>query len=161
VLNNQTKQFEKYCFKEIYRAELGYYHVKKGNKQDEWDFDWRKPFINKSRVFGLFVLGNKSLQGLVAVKENYDEEFLCLELEIVESAPQNKKMAKGHINKNRLYCNIGKTLIALFTSKTSKLDLYASLGAEYKGYQDMLFYPEISLRVVADYLAGGVTWCTN
>jgi hypothetical protein len=101
------------------------------------------------------VLGNKALQGLVAVKENYNEEFLCLELEIVESAPQNKKMAKGHINKNRLYCNIGKTLIAFacryslkdpitegyveFTSKTSKLDLYASLGAEYKGYQDMLF----------------------
>lgn len=73
IFKYQTNQSVPFCFKEISRADLGYYNVKKGSKQHEWDFDWRKPFINKAKVYGLFVIGSKSLQGLVAIKENYDE----------------------------------------------------------------------------------------
>lgn len=177
VLHFQSKQAVPFCFKEISRSDLAYYSVKKGNKQDEWDFEWRRPFINNLKVFGLFVAGDKSLQGLVAIRENYDQDFLCMELEIVESAPQNKKVTKGKMNKNRKYSRIGKTLIAFscwyslknpitegyveFTSKSSKIDLYASLGAKDKGHNDMMFYPEDSLGVVAKYLPGGVKWCTK
>ncbi|ESU34237.1 hypothetical protein G3A_02080 [Bacillus sp. 17376] len=133
--------------------------------------------INKVKVFGLFVSDDNSLQGLVAIRENYDEDFRYMEMEIVESAPQNKKFNKGHINQNRQYSNIGKILIAFvcwyslkdpitegfveFTSKTSKMPLYISLGAKEKGYHDMVFYPEDSLRVVANNIPGGVKWCTN
>lgn len=86
-------------------------------------------------------------------------------------------MNKGHINKHRHYSNIGKTLVAFacwyslkgpltegyveFTSKSSKLMMYASLGAKDKGHQDMMFYPENSFDLVAKYLEGGVKWCTN
>lgn len=177
LLHLLSMQEVPFCFKEMNRVELTYYNVKKGNNKDEWDFEWRKPFIHDLKVFGIFVLGDKSLQGLIAIRENYDEDFRCLELEIVESAPQNKKMNKGHLNNIRKYIGIGKTLIAFacwyslkdpitegyveFTSKTSKMQLYFSLGAKDKGHQDLVFYPKDSLNVVAKYLHGGVKWCTN
>lgn len=177
VINILEKLPVSFCFKELSRADLTYYNVKKGNKAYEWDFDWRRPFTQELKVYGLFVNADKSLQGLIAIRENYDPDFLCMELDIVESAPHNKKFIKGKLNKNRKYSRIGKTLIAFvcwyslkdtrnegyveFTSKTSKMPLYSSLGARDKGYQDMVFYPENSLNIVANYLPGGVKWCTN
>lgn len=168
-----TLQSVPFCFKELTRSDLDYYKVKKGNKVNDWNFDWRRPFVNGFKVFGLFVSGQ--LQGLIAVKENYDPDFLCLDLDIVESAPQNKKLIHGKTNNNRSYHEVGKTLIAFacwyslkdsktdgyveFTSKSNKIPLYQSLGARGKGYNDMIFYPEDSLKMVATYLKGGVRFC--
>ncbi len=44
VIQIQNKQAVDFCFREMNRADLAYYNVKKGNKLHDWEFEWRRPY---------------------------------------------------------------------------------------------------------------------
>lgn len=82
---------------------------------------------------------------MIALKPNYDEACRCVDVEIIESAPRNKKELNQKLNNNRKYAGIGKCLVAFacqysidkgldgfiaLTSKTSKIPFYRDLGAK-------------------------------
>ncbi len=52
------------------------------------------------------------IQGLIALKPNYDEAYRCLDVEIIKSTPNNKQIIKGKTNSKRTYIGVGKCLVA-------------------------------------------------
>jgi hypothetical protein len=172
IIDIRTGQTVNERFKALDRKDLVTYDIKKA--RNCWQFDWKRPFTRDSLVFGLFAEGENKVQGLVALFPNDDPDFMCVDLDWVESAPHNKRMAE-----NRRYVGVGKTLVSfacwyslqhfdghvMLSSKSSKVPLYQAMGAMHGGFQDdgdgghpMIFYPTSSKKNVDTYLSGGVTW---
>ncbi|MED1865857.1 hypothetical protein P4V41_20610 [Fictibacillus nanhaiensis] len=172
IIDIRTGQTVNERFKALNREDLITYDIKKA--KDSWQFDWKRPFSRDSIVFGLFAEGENRVQGLLALYPNNDPDFLCVDLDWVESAPHNKRIAL-----DRKYVGVGKTLVSfacwyslehfdghvMLSSKSSKVPLYLGMGALHGGFQSeeegghpMIFYPQSSKKNVERYLLGGVTW---
>ena len=110
---------------------------------------------------------------MIALFPNTDPEFRCIDVDIVESAPQNKKCLNNKLNKNRLYKGVGKALIAFacgysficgldgfvaLTSKTSKYSFYNSMGAKRTFGQSVYFPTNSAKQLTERYLPGSVQW---
>lgn len=141
---------------------------KKYLKSNGWEFDWDIPIGMGFMVYGLVTEEfPEDVQGLIAVKANTHPEFLCVFLEIVESAPTNKK-----VHPNRRYKGVGIDLIAFacqysfdnncdgyvkLTSKTSKFDFYDKLKFDRYG-QDCTMHTKYALSLAKKHFPGGVLW---
>ena len=139
-----------------------------------WDFDWLKPITHSFEVYGLVTKNfSHEIQGLIALMPNYDPDFKCVDIEIIESAPANKKIVNGLDNPNRRYDGIGKCLVAFacqysldkelegfveLTSKTSKLDFYLNLGGTPTYGQNVMFSKHVAKHLSKKYFPGGIQW---
>ncbi|HDX9577011.1 TPA: hypothetical protein ROX88_000482 [Bacillus pseudomycoides] len=160
-----------YYFRRIEKEEI------KQNKylpDNGWDFNWLHPISHNFEVYGLVTeLYPDSVEGLIALKQNNDPDFLCVDIDIVESAPKNKKEIKGYANVQRIYKGVGRCLIAFacqyslvsgldgyvgLTSKSSKFSFYESMGATPVSNQFYMFNTFASQKLVQKYFPGGVLW---
>ncbi|MFF2532434.1 hypothetical protein ACFVS2_26565 [Brevibacillus sp. NPDC058079] len=171
ILDTTTNQIVTCFFRKVERAEIksNRYHPKGG-----WDFDWLKPITHSFDVFGIVTEEYPGeVQGLIALKPNYDEDYRCVDVELIESAPRNKKEIKGIPNPDRKYIGVGKCLVAFaceysfgkglegfieLTSKTSKFDFYGSLGAVPTFSQNMMIDDKTAIQLTKKYFKGGVQW---
>lgn len=76
----------------------------KGLNKKGWRFDWTLPFGNGYTVYRLSILGDKEIQGLVALKT--EKETRAVNIDIVESAPAN-------IGRGGRYEGVGGHLFAI------------------------------------------------
>ncbi|MCC5803811.1 hypothetical protein [Rossellomorea vietnamensis] len=171
LLNAATNSPVDYYFREVGKEEV------KDNRylpDYGWEFNWLYPISHDFKVFGLVTDHNPDIvEGLIALKENPDEDFLCVDVDIIESSPQNKKFIKGVLNQDRSYINVGRVLIAFacwysiekgydgyvgLTSKSSKYPFYESLGAQLTYGQHFMFDDIAAERLVKIYFPGGVVW---
>ncbi|MDT0160617.1 MULTISPECIES: hypothetical protein [Bacillus] len=171
LLDAATNKPVVFYFREVGKEEI------KGNRYLSdygWEFNWLHPISHGFRVFGLVTNKNPDfVEGLIALKENPDEDFLCVDVDIIESAPQNKKFIKGVLNKERSNINVGRILIAFacwysidkgydgyvgLTSKSSKYPFYMSMGARQTFGQYIMFDDIAASRLVKQYFPGGVLW---
>lgn len=137
------------------------------NTRGGWAFNWLKPYSQDYEVHAM-VLEEKPviIQGLIALRGNDDPDFMCIDVELIESAPQNKKMINGKTNPNREFFNCGKILVAYaclysfrkgyegyveLTSKSSKMSFYESLRAKQTYGQNFLFNTVSANRLVTKY----------
>lgn len=166
ILNAETKELVDCFFKKIDRDEIV---KKKFTPSGGWAFNWLKPFTQSFEIYGIVTEECPNMiQGLIALKPNYDEDFRCVDVEIIESAPYNKK-----VTDNRLYIGVGRCLVAFacqysldkglegfveFTSKTSKIPFYKELGAVTIYGQNMMINDEAALNLAKQYFSGGVKW---
>lgn len=89
IVNLQTEQEINVFFKEMERKEI---REKNHISDGKWKFDWQKPFTQGFEVYGLMTEEYPEIiQGLIALKPNFDEDYLCVDIDILESAPHNKK----------------------------------------------------------------------
>jgi len=171
ILNVSTNILEECYFRKVERAE-----ILKNNYTPTggWDFDWAKPISLSFEVYALITKSSPEIvQGLIAVRPNYDEIYKCVDIDILESAPQNKKYNKKKLNMNRSYVNIGKCLVAFscaysvevslegyvqLTSKTSKITFYEELGAKNTYGQNMVLYDSDAKILIEEHLQGGIKW---
>ncbi|RIW32547.1 hypothetical protein D3H55_13260 [Bacillus salacetis] len=171
LLDAATNKPVVYYFREVGKEEI------KGNRylaDFGWEFNWLHPISHEFRVFGLVTNNNPDfVEGLIALKENPDEDFLCVDVDIIESAPQNKKFIKGVPNLERSHINVGRVLIAFacwysldkgfdgyvgLTSKSSKYLFYFSMGAKQTFGQHFMFDNAAASKLVEQYFPGGVLW---
>ncbi|MFE5321542.1 hypothetical protein ACFQ88_22805 [Paenibacillus sp. NPDC056579] len=161
-------------FRKVERSEIDDH---KYNPHGGWQFRWSKPTTQGFDVFGLVVDEYPSdVQGLIALRPNYDDAFRCVDVEILESAPWNKKYQNKKLNPNRLYQDVGFALVAFacqysidkelegfveLTSKSSKFDFYLKLGARPAFGQNMTFSDKAAQKIVQEFFPGGVTWWQN
>ncbi len=155
--------------------ELAKEDVKKIHDSREWIMPFYHSYTKGNQVFALVTVEEPdAYQGLIALSENHDSDFLCVDLDIIESANHNKKeYPPGVLNKHRRYSGVGINLIAfacqysidcnlegfvLLTSKSSKYELYEKLGAVHLFGQQMMFNSETGKRIAKTYLPGGVPW---
>ncbi|MCM3067122.1 hypothetical protein M3568_11895 [Priestia flexa] len=173
-----TGEKVEYYFRKVGKEEI----KEKGYLPDEgWEFNWLRPLTHKYEVFGLITKERPDeVEGLIAVMLNDDPDFMCVDIEILESAPRNKKEIKGYSNLRRMYIGVGRCLIAFacqysldngfdgyvgLAAKTSKMELYESMGAmAVNGYgfdtgaQGYMFTQGAALNIVKEYFPGGVLW---
>ncbi|MEX3625366.1 hypothetical protein [Viridibacillus arvi] len=169
LFNVETNKFEECFFRKVERDEIYNYRAKNG-----WTFDWLKPITQSFEVYAIISATTPELiEGLIAVKANFDKDFLCVDIDIVESSPNNRKVVNGNLNKNRKYTEVGKCLIAFacaysvfvgldgyvqLTSKTSKFEYYKELGAKNTSGQAMMFYGKDAKILIEKHLHGGIKW---
>lgn len=131
-------------------------------KKDGWAFDWSDPQRNGFEVYQLFVCGDDTIQGMIALKHNRDDLFT--EVDIVESAPHNR-------GKNKKYIGVGPHLFAIacklswetgndgfvvFIAKTNLVEHYIkTLNAKNISYQKMMLDSFASLELVKKYFGEG------
>ncbi|GGM43319.1 hypothetical protein GCM10011351_31610 [Paraliobacillus quinghaiensis] len=158
-------------FREVKREEIIHNNY---NPKGGWSFNWLKPITHSFEVYGLVTEDYPDLiQGLIALKSNYDEAFRCVDIDIIESAPQNKKVVKGEENNHRRYIGVGRCLVAFaceyslsaglegfieLTSKSSKIDFYQDLGACSTYGQNMMITGDRAIELAKCYFSGGVQW---
>ncbi|WCK57361.1 hypothetical protein PP175_29665 (plasmid) [Aneurinibacillus sp. Ricciae_BoGa-3] len=171
IIDSKTNQPVNIYFRKVQRKEI---KEKKYNPQGGWDFNWLKPLTNSFEVYGMITEAYPDeVQGLIAVKPNYDDDFRCVDVEIIESAPHNKKMKQQIANIQRKYIGVGKCLVAFacqysidkelegcveLTSKSSKLNFYINMGAVRTYSQNMAFSEVTGVLVAQTYLQGGIKW---
>jgi len=171
IVNVESNQLVDCYFKKIERAEI---IAKKYTPRGGWAFNWLKPLTHSFEIYGIVTEEYPDMiQGLIALKPNYDEAFRCVDVEIIESAPHNKKMINKKENTNRIYVGVGKCLVAFacqysldkglegfieFTAKTSKIDFYQNLGAISTYGQSMMIPDKAAIRLAKQYFSGGVKW---
>lgn len=171
LIDLATDKEVKYYFRKVERAE-----IKQNNylPDNGWDFNWLHPISHDFEVFGLVTESNPDyVEGLIALKQNSDPDFMCIDIDIVESSPKNKKELKGYQNLRRTYKGVGRCLIAFacqysidkgydgyvgLTSKTSKFPFYESMGAFPTFGQCYMFNHLASQNLVQTYFPGGVLW---
>ncbi|WP_139822660.1 hypothetical protein [Tuberibacillus sp. Marseille-P3662] len=168
IKENLTGKTKDICFRSLRRKDLQDLRVAKKNG---WLFDWRKAFIEAFNVYGIFVIGDPQVQGLIALAPNAQNQLV--DVDLIEAAPQNKW--KHH---SQVYAGIGKTLIAFAAFLSFKQsyegyiglaiktnyneEYYTSLGAVRArgGIPPYYFFPtSASYELVETYLSGGVRWC--
>ncbi|WP_027415697.1 hypothetical protein [Aneurinibacillus terranovensis] len=171
LIEVKTDTEVEFYFRKVSREEI----VKRQySPKGGWEFRWLKPLSQSFEIYGLVTEKYPTdVQGLIAARPNYDEDFLCVDVDIIESSPKNKKMIKGKINPNRTYIGVGKCLVAFacqysidkglegfveLTSKSSKYELYKELGA-YQTYGQSMVFSDIAANQLAQiYFPEGVKW---
>ncbi|TCN21202.1 GNAT family N-acetyltransferase [Mesobacillus foraminis] len=171
LIDLTTNKEVEFYFRKVDRAE-----IKKNTylPDNGWDFNWLHPISHEFEVFGLVTQSNHDfVEGLIALKQNHDPDFMCIDIDIVESSPINKKIIKGIPNLRRNYKGVGRCLIAFacqysldkgfdgfvgLTSKTSKFPFYESMGAIHTFGQQYMFNDIASQKLVKTYFPGGVLW---
>ncbi|MFD1848873.1 hypothetical protein [Oceanobacillus bengalensis] len=171
IVNVETNLLVDCYFKKVERSEI---IEKKYSPKGNWAFNWLKPLTHSFEIYGIVTEEYPDMiQGLIALKPNYDEAFRCVDLEIIESAPHNKKLVNKRENVNRKYIGAGRCLVAFacqysldkglegfveLTSKTSKIDFYQDLGAVSTYGQNMMIADNVALDLAKQYFPGGVKW---
>ena len=172
IINVETDELVHCYFKKIDRIEIiGKEYSPRGGC---WVFDWLKPLTHSYDIYGIITEEFPNIvQGLIALKPNYDEAYRCVDVEIIESAPHNKKELNKKINNDRNYVGVGKCLVAFacqysidkglegfiaLTSKTPKIPFYRDLGAISIYGQQMMFDADVSVHLAKQYFTGGVKW---
>lgn len=161
-----------YFFREVGRAEVK--EKKYTSRGGTWDFDWLKPITHGFKVYGLVTEPYPTdVQGLIALKQNRDPDFLCVDVDIIEAASINKKFINDTLNSNRRYMGIGKCLVAFacqyslenrldgfveLTSKSSKLNLYEGLGGTVTHGRSVMFDDAVAKQLSQAYFKGGIRW---
>lgn len=137
-----------------------------------WAFNWLKSFSQGYDVYALVLKETPNItEGLIALNENHDPDFMCVDVDIIESAPHNKKISNGKINSSRKLEGVGKMLVAFackysmdngldgyveLTSKSSKIPFYKELGAERASGHNFIFNTYSATKLVSEYFKGGV-----
>ncbi|MFT8323248.1 MAG: hypothetical protein ABF649_20480 [Bacillus sp. (in: firmicutes)] len=166
LIHNKTGEQVECYFKRVTEDEI------KSNRyipMNDGAFQWLKPLSQGYEIFSLVVKDQSDIaQGLIAVKPNAHPDFMCLDIDIVESAPHSKRMSR-----NREYVGVGKDLLAFacaysfeqgldgyveLTSKTSNIKFYEQMGAQ-TSYGHQLYFDTISAsELIKKFLPGGVKW---
>jgi len=171
IINVETNLLVDCYFKKVDRSEI---IEKKYSAKGNWIFNWLKPLTHSFEIYGIVTEEYPDMiQGLIALKPNYDEAFRCVDVEIIESAPYNKKLVNKRENIHRKYVGVGRCLVAFvcqysldkglegfieLTSKTSKIDFYHELGAVSTYGQHMMITDDVALNLAKQYFSGGVKW---
>ena len=137
------------------------------NTRSGWAFNWLKPYSQGFEIHAMVMEERPTIiQGLIALRGNDDPDFICVDVDLIESAPQNKKIINGKTNPNRQFMNCGRLLVAYaclysfrngydgfveLTSKSSKMPFYESLGAIQTYGQNFLFSTDSANRLVTKY----------
>lgn len=132
----------------------------------KWEFDWSMPEKQGFDVFALRVKGQKTIQGLVATKE----ERGYISLGWAEAAPQNNPHNKLYFSGEKEYNGVGGHLFAEackqsydkgyggtigFIAKTNLIDYYKKeFGAEVVYGQSMLIEGKNAIRLILKYYGG-------
>jgi hypothetical protein len=171
IIDAKTNQLVDVYFRKVERKEItGKNYRPKGG----WSFDWLKPLTHSFEIYGIVTEDYPDeIQGLIALKPNYDPEYRCVDVDIIESAPHNKKMLKGILNTNRKYIGVGKCLVAFaceysiqkglegfvqLTSKSSKIDFYMNLGGIPTYGQNIMFTDSSAMKLSKMHFPGGIKW---
>lgn len=170
IIDTKKQKLVDCYFRKIDRSEI----TKNNYKPPNWSFHWLKPLTHGFEIYGIVTEEYPNeIQGLIALKPNYDEAFRCVDVEIIESAPHNKKIVKGEENEDRKYIGVGRCLVAFacqysldkglegfieLTSKTSKIDFYTDLGATPTFGQNMMIADKQAVELAKQYFSGGVKW---
>lgn len=154
---------EKFLFNILNREEI---KVLELDNPRGWAFNWLKPYSKGYEIYALSIETKSRIQGLIALKGNSDPDFMCVDVELIESAPQNKKIINGQTNQNREFSNCGRLLVAFachysfikgydgyveLTSKSSKFPFYESLGAKRTYGQNVYFDTDSANKLVTKY----------
>lgn len=170
ITNIQTGEKVDVCYKVLIKNDIIKYKLY--NKYG-W-FKWAKEFVKKeNKLFGMFVEGKDEIQGVIAIQEQQENQVIHIEL--MESAPHNK-----YSHSNQLYSGIGKNLlcfaidlsfqlnyegyIGFYAKKNQNEDYYKKLGAIRSrfGIPPYYYFPTSrSIRLLNEYLPGGVHWCPS
>jgi ribosomal protein S18 acetylase RimI-like enzyme len=166
IINAATNEAVPCYFRKVELKEI---KERRYNPLGGWAFDWKKPIGTDFEVYGLVTEEYPDeVQGLVAVRANYHEDFRCVFLDIVESAPHNKKIAP-----RRKYIGVGKVLVAFaaqyskdhdldgcvsLTSKSNKIDFYEGLSFLVLGSREAILEENPAKLLMSKYLPGGVKW---
>ncbi|MBT2757909.1 hypothetical protein J7E71_18690 [Mesobacillus foraminis] len=171
LIDVETNKAVPFYFRRVERTE-----IKKNMylPDNGWDFNWLHPISHGFEVYGLVTESNYDfVEGMIALKQNPDPDFMCIDIDIVESSPTNKKLIKGHPNLRRKHLGVGRCLIAFacqysldkgfdgyvgLTSKTSKFPFYESMGAIHTFGQRYMFNDIASQQITRTYFPGGVLW---
>lgn len=137
-------------------------------------FKWNTIFDEEeNQVFGMFLKGKDDLQGVIAIQEHKENQLIHIEL--MEAAPVNRLD-----HPNRKYTGVGKNLLCFAIHQSFELgyDGYIGLSAK-RNFNDMyylklgaiqarggvppyFYFPtRSSIKLVQDYMPGGVQWCRS
>lgn len=171
LIDTTTNQNVEFYLRPVNRDEIIENHY---NPDGGWAFDWLHPLSHGFEIYGLVTdTFPESVQGLIALKQNPDEAFNCVDIDIVESSPNNKKEIGGNPNIRRTYKGVGRCLIAFacqysidngfegyvgLTSKSSKFKFYEDMGAFRTSGQRYMFFDTTAKQLVQIYFPGGVKW---
>ena len=132
-------------------------------KEEGWLFDWSKPHRNGFEIYQLFIQGDDTVQGMIALKHNRTEFFT--HVDIVESAPFNRGGngkyigVGGHLFAIACKCSwqVGNDGYVQFYAKTNLIEHYKkTLNAQNIGGQNMIIDSEASMQLVKKYF--GEEW---
>ena len=136
-----------------------------------WEFDWTKPERDGYQVFALRVKGERTIQGMIAMKD--DPGNYAMKIDIVESAPQNNPHNPLNTSGTKEYNGVGGHLFAEacrqsfekgyggfvhFVAKTNLIPHYAkTLGAVLINPRErvMAIDGPAALALVQRYYGGG------
>ena len=131
-----------------------------------------KPERSGYEVYALRVKGERTIQGMIAMKA--DPANMAMNVDIVESAPQNSPHNPTNISGTKEYNGVGAHLFAeackqsfqkgydgyvYFTAKTKLIEHYQNtLGARLINPRDgvMLIETGAALNLVKQYYGGGI-----
>lgn len=156
------------CFKPLSKSDVTKYElfVKNG-----W-FQRLKIFNNKrNKVYGLFIINNEEIQGVIAVQEHAQNQIIHVEL--MEAAPHNRTT-----HEHPKYAGVGKNLlcfainfsvdagfegfIGLSPKKNTNEKYYQTLGAKQarSGVPPYYYFDTSrSSHLLNKYMPGGVQLC--
>lgn len=133
----------------------------KKNEYSKWNFDWSIPQNNGFLIYELFVKGNPTVQGRIALKEDGGVIYV----DIIENAPHN-------IGHNGIYEGVGGHLFAIacqlsfeagldgfvtFIAKTNLIKHYQEkIHAHVMSGQRMYIDTIAAQELISRYLKGDV-----
>ena len=135
-----------------------------------WEFDWTRPERFGYSVYALRVEGERTIQGMIALRD--DPGNYAVNIDIVESAPQNNPHNPRNTTGQKEYTGVGGHLFAeacrrsfengyggfvYFTAKTNLIGHYEDeLGATLinPSARVMAIDGEAALRLVKRYYGG-------
>lgn len=135
-----------------------------------WEFDWTRPERSGFEVYALRVKGDRAIQGMIAMKN--DPTNLAVNVDIVESAPQNSPHNRLNTTGEKEYTGVGGHLFAeacrrsfeqgydgfvYFKAKSRLVEYYERLlGAKLINAREhlMLIETKEALRLVERYYGG-------
>ncbi|MED1461443.1 hypothetical protein [Bacillus safensis] len=160
-----------FLFREVSEEEL---REKRDTHFSSWSFDFLLPKVHGNKVFALVTeLDQETIQGLIALRLNDHPQYMCVDVDIIESAPHNKKIRNAVYNPSRYLVGVGRCLIAFacqygiennldamqLTSKSSKLKWYTDLGGLNISGQQIIFMEDACKELAQSYFPRGVIWC--
>lgn len=147
-------------FHQLSSVDISRYKITKSNG---WLFNWRDPIREGYELHGLFAQNNlNTVQGVIALKPNFDPAYQLVHVQLVEAAPHNKSNYPS-----RDYSGVGLHLIAYacylsFTyeldgyvylkSKSSMLPYYEKIGANVLHGTEVYFNTQAALKLVQTYI---------
>lgn len=130
----------------------------RNTQMNGWLFNWEKQKQHSDFINALYVENDKRIQGMVAI--SYDHQNRAVLVDLVESAPHNRKKDKDYTGVGahlfaeacRLSLNSGYDGVVYFQSKTKLINYYKKeLLAKHIGNGRMVIYEEESRQLIEKY----------